>query len=77
MNKGIIFCLGTTIGAIAGVVGTYFYMNKKINETISKEVAEFKKEWAERSENNGNISNNENYIQKEVDLIERIKILLV
>lgn len=67
MNKGIIFCLGTTIGAIAGVVGTYFYMNKKINETISKEVAEFKKEWAERSENNGNINNNENYIQEEAE----------
>ena len=40
MNKGIIFALGTVVGAAAGIAGTYFYLNKKMDKIIQSEIDE-------------------------------------
>lgn len=40
MNKGIIFALGTVVGAAAGIAGTYLYLNKKMDKIIQSEIDE-------------------------------------
>ena len=48
MNRGIIFALGALTGAVAGVVGTYLYMENKFNRVVENEVETFKRDWKER-----------------------------
>jgi len=57
MNKGIIFVLGTVVGAAAGIAGTYFYLNKKMDKIIQSEIDE-------------GISDYMNYIQEKESLSE-------
>ena len=46
MNKGIIFSIGTVIGAALGAGSCYFFLKKKFDKDLDIEVEKFKSEWS-------------------------------
>lgn len=48
MNKGIIFALGSLVGAASGIVGTYIYMKRLVDQRIQEEVEAYKASYGAR-----------------------------
>ena len=58
MNKGIIFGIGTVIGAVLGAGSCYFFLKKKFDKDLDTEVEKFKSEWVK-------LTAGDNYISEE------------